>query len=336
MEKNLLSKLVRVANRLDSLGLFKEADIVDRIAQVDTQTDTQTDTENTQEESVATEDQDDTTLATQKIQEFKKLLNERKFQEAHILKIDIYRQIKDSAKKEAFLSQANQIYNIYRNKQLNIKSLNNEQINSFITKYKINSATNLPEFKRLWTNMINDLKIKKIFTEENQRILRQTYFNIAAKFGVNRYLQNSTGNYKKDIENYKSLLTSGLEDEAEKFLNEAKNKYRGTQLNLFLLQAESLKNIYSKKNPVADELEYAISESFLNRIIRFYGVDKAQNQEQLDMAWGNLIQYFQKNKFFEDLKNPKAPFIYDYPKVKNQLDILKKRLDIKFQGIKYD
>ena len=74
----------------------------------------------------------------------------------------------------------------------------------------------------------------------------------------------------------------------------------------------------------------------MNRIIRFYGVDKAQNQEQLDMAWGNLIQYFQKNKFFEDLKNPKAPFIYDYPKVKNQLDILKKRLDIKFQGIKYD
>lgn len=334
MEKNLLSKLVRVANRLDSLGLLKEADFVDRIAQVNTSTDTQPDTENTQEESVATEDQDDTTLANKKIQEIKKLLNERKFQEAHILKIDIYRKIKDSAKKEAFLSQANQIYNIYSNKQNNIQSLTNERINSLITKYKINSATNLPEFKRLWTNMINDLKLKKIFTEENQIILRQTYFNIAAKFGVNRFLQNSTGNYKKDIENYKYLLTSGLEDEAEKFLNEAKNKYRGTQLDLFLLQAESLKN----RNIVTDrgKADYAIHSTFLNRIIRFYGVDKAQNREQLDMAWGNLIQYFQKNKFDIDLKNPKAPFIYDYPKVKNQLDNLKKRLDIKFQGIKYD
>ena len=338
MEKNLLLKLVRVANRLDSLGLLKEADIIDRIAQVNTSTDTQPDTENTQEESVATEDQDDTTLANQKIQEIKKLLNEGKFQEATILKTDIYRKIKDSKKKEAFLSQANQIYNIYRNKQLNIQSLTNEQINSLITKYKINSATNLLEFKRLWTNMINDLKTKKIFTEENQKILRQTYFNIAAKFGVNRYLQNSTGNYKKDIENYKSLLTSGLEDEAEKFLNEAKNKYRGTQLDLFLLQAKYLNDTIGNKQSEEYESGYMnlISESFLNNVIRFYGIDKAQNREQLDMAWGNLIQYFQQNKFEKDLKNPKAPFIYDYPKVKNQLDILKKRLDIKFQGIRYD
>lgn len=338
MEKNLLLKLVRVANRLDSLGLLKEADIIDRIAQVNTSTDTQPDTENTQEESVATEDQDDTTLANQKIQEIKKLLNEGKFQEATILKTDIYRKIKDSKKKEAFLSQANQIYNIYRNKQLNIQSLTNEQINSLITKYKINSATNLPEFKRSWTNMINDLKTKKIFTEENQKILRQTYFNIAAKFGVNRYLQNSTGNYKKDIENYKYLLTSGLEDEAEKFLNEAKNKYRGTQLDQFLLQAKYLNGTIGNVQSEEYESGYmnSISESSLNNVIRFYGIDKAQNQEQLDMAWGNLIQYLQQNKFEKDLKNPKAPFIYDYPKVKNQLDILKKRLDIKFQGIRYD
>jgi len=33
MEKNLLLKLIRVANRLDSLGLLKEANILDRIAQ---------------------------------------------------------------------------------------------------------------------------------------------------------------------------------------------------------------------------------------------------------------------------------------------------------------
>ena len=322
-KQEILFKLSDTADRLESAGLLREAivltNVMKRMAQDN-------------------DEQDDTSLAELKIQEIKNLLIENKFEEAESLTTDIYRQIKDPKNKEAFLSQANQIKYIYRNKQKNNTAFTNEQINNLITKYKINSAKTLPEFKQLWTNMINDLKTKKMLTIERQNILRQTYFNIAAKFGVSRFLENSTGNYKKDIVNYKSLVVNGLFNEAEKFLNEAKEKYKGTHLKEFELQAKSIHDLHGNLQPDEHAGGYlnAIDDRKLNYSIRFYGVDKAQNQQQLDTAWGNLIKYYQTYKFPEDLKNPKSPYMYDYPKVKNQLDNFKKRLDIKFQSIRYD
>jgi hypothetical protein len=311
MNKDLINSLIKVASSLDSIGLVKEASVVDRIAQ-----------ELSPGNNVASMDYKTDII------KYKSLLQSGNLQAANILKDNVISKY-DEQKKLAFLAQANKIQDQLGNKYNKLSNITDDQLNNLLVRYKIYDAADLKSFNLSWNKMMQDLKSKNFVNDDNDRIFIMTYRNLAAKFGYTRFNSNITGNFNTDMDNYARLILNRLFTEASSLLSQVfnSNKYSRQQKEIFKLKADSYFN--SLENQSNKDFNYAgIDEKALISDAKDLGVYSAKNINEFNAAWKKLLNYYKTEKFTVDEKNPQAPTMYKTPGVAYQLENFRKEIMI--------
>ena len=311
MNKDLINSLIKVASSLDSIGLVREASVVDRIAQ-----------ELSPGNNVASMDY------KTDIEKYKSFLQSGNLEAANILEDDVISKY-DEQSKLAFLAQALKIEQQIYAKYNKIDSYTEDQLYNLLDNYGINNAKDLKTLNLSWNKMMQDLKNKKLLTGNKENILRQTYRNVAAKFGFNRFNSNITGNFNTDLGMYERLLANRLFSEASGLLSQvlSSDKYSPKQKEIFKLRADSDFNALETQSNIDLSLGGLNEDSLISNANNF-GVYRARNINEFNIAWNKLINYYKTNKSYEDKKNPKAPMIYAGPGVAYQLENFRKELMI--------
>lgn len=310
MNKDLIISLIKVASSLDSIGLVKEANVVDRIAQ-----------ELSPGNNVASMDY------KTDIEKYKSFLQSGNLEAANILKDNVISRY-DEQKKLAFLAQANKIQDQLGNTYSKLSNITDDQLNNLLVRYKIYAAADLKSFNLSWNKMMQDLKSKNFVNDDNETIFTQTYRNLATKFGYTRFNSNITGNFNTDLENYARMILNRLFTEANSLLSQvlSSDKYSTQQKEIFKLRADSYVNIEKTKSN--KDFESGINANNLFDKATEFGVYNAKNIKELDIAWNKLINYLKTNKFSREEKNPQAPTMYFGPGVAYQLENFRKEIMI--------
>lgn len=311
MNKDLINSLIKVASSLDSIGLVKEASVVDRIAQ-----------ELSPGNNVASMDY------KTDIEKYKSFLEKGDLQAANVIKDKVISSY-DEQKKLAFLAQANKIQDQLGNKYNKLSNITDDQLNNLLVRYKIYEAADLKSFNLSWNKMMQDLKSKNFVNDDNETIFTQTYRNLATKFGYTRFNSNITGNLNTDMDNYARLIFNRLFTEASSLLSQVLNsdKYTRQQKEIFKLRADSYFN--SLENQSNKDFDVgSIDDANIIANSKDFGVYNAKNINEFNAAWNKVLNYYKTNKFSADIKNPQAPAMYARPGVAYQLENFRKEIMI--------
>ena len=207
MKKDLIIQLVKVANNLDEMGFSKEANRLDKIAQnmispIDKNYAGETEAyqmvgKNNPANTPVTTDQNSNDKYVKDINDYKNLLQQKKYKEAEYFLEQIANSYQDQQQRDAFISQAAKID--FQIKQTNKDNLSDDEIYNLLQRNGINDATNLADLNKKWNAMMANLKNQNLLSENKKDILTQTYRNIAAKFNYSAFGLEITGNYQKDF-----------------------------------------------------------------------------------------------------------------------------------------
>jgi hypothetical protein len=346
MNKSVIESLVKIANSLDNLGYIREANRLDKIAQtmappvsdvtqqnaynmVGSNNPTPTNTPATTNAPVTNGQNATNDKYVKDINTYKNLLQQGKMKEAEYFLEQVVNSYQDQQQRNAFSGQAAKILNQINYQLRNQDSMSDDEIYNLLQKYGINDAADLADLNKKWNVMMTNLKNQKLLPENKIIFLRNTYLNVAAKFNYSAFGLEVTGNYKKDLYQYKKLNMSRLTNDAETFLSNvmSSDKYNDNQKQLFAKDAEIKKAEYNPEFFNKDGYIDTLSDKFLNRQLSFYGVLNAKNYQEFNNAFYNMIKnYFMKVKFPEDINNPKAPMIYGYPGVRKKLQLVKEKI----------
>lgn len=308
MNKDLINSLIKVASSLDSIGLVKEANVVDRIAQ-----------ELSPGNNVASMDY------KTDIVKYKSLLQSGNLEAANTLKDNVISRY-DEQKKLAFLAQAVKIEMQLGNKYNKEDSYTDDQLNNLLNNYGIYKAQDLKTLNLSWNKMMQDLKNKKLLTDNKEDILHNTYKNVATKFGYSRFNSNITGNFNTDMDNYYRLISNRLFTEAGSIMSQvlSSEKYTPQQKEIFKLRADSYFNSLENQSNKSFNIG-GISRGYLTDKAKEFGVYNASNINQFNAAWNKLINFLKKEKWDD---KPQSPITYNFPGVAYELENFKKEIMI--------
>lgn len=350
MNKSVIESLIKIADNLDNLGYLREASRLDKIAQTMAPPPVSYETQQNAYNSVGDNTPTNTPVNTapvtpndktqspgqyastgdyvKDINRFKELLSSGNLNGANALKDSVISNY-DLQKRNAFLSQANNIQDQFRHKYHKEDSYTDDQLYNLLNNYGINNAQDLKTLNLSWNKMMQYLKNKKLLTKNKEFILNQTYRNVAAKFGYSRFNSNITGNFNTDFDNYSRMIYNRLFTEASSLLSQVLNndKYTPQQKEIFKLRADSsFDSLENQSNK--DFYHGGISYDSMISDANYFGVYKARNIKEFNSAWNKLLNSYKAKKFDKDQKNPKAPTIYASPGVPYQLENFKKEIMI--------
>ena len=309
MNKKFLFNLVKIANDLDGKGLIKEANVLDnvlvKIAQGNSKKDYQPD-----------------------ILNYKKLILDKKFKEAEEFLDKVAEQYTDIPTRDAFLSQARRIQNEQQNVNLKRETLSNDDLYKLIKKYNLEQAKDLNSFNGLWQQMTSELKQKNLLNYGVELILTSAYRNLTAKF-TSPFQSDVSLNYDKDIEFYKTLITNNLAQKAQEFLNKVlQSSYDENAKAIFQKDAESIRLVFDKNNFTKEGTYHGLTDDYLNEALNYFGILQSSDIKDFESKWQNFINFFKTEKFQNEINDPNAPNIYDYPVVQRQLELTKDKIFI--------
>jgi hypothetical protein len=343
--KFITNELIKVANALDEMGYLREASRLDKIAQTmapPVSFETQQDAYNMVGAPTPTNTPAPVTNGTQAtgqnaandkyvkdINTYKNLLQQGKQKEAQYFLEQVVNSYQDQQQRNAFSGQAAKIFDQINYQLRNQDSMSDDEIYNLLQKYGINDAADLADLNKKWNVMMTNLKNQKLLPENKITFLKSTYRNVAAKFNYSPFGLEVTGNYKKDLYQYQKLYNNRLTNDAETFLSNvmSSDKYNDYQKQLFAKDAEIKKAEYNPEFYNKDGYIDTLSDKSLNSALSFYGVLNAKNYQEFNNAFYNMIKnYFMKEKFPEDINNPKAPMMYGYPGVRKKLQLVKEKI----------